>query len=231
MNKKKISVFLAAICIASSGFMARAQDVPVEEDTQPVAVTEEDNSYPTPYEMNEFFVSYCQQEKTKWCWIACAQMCGTNADFSVTPKYSQTQIALYAMGSTENRVNTNEEIERALEFTTGSKDIVLSYGAFDFDFVKNWLEEKPINGTSMVGAGTPMIANLLSTNGGSGHDVVISGYDDLTVMNPGNNGKLGIMDPWIGASDSIQFYPTNDMISGTTIESGKFRWYGTIYYR
>ncbi|MCG8485272.1 MAG: C39 family peptidase [Clostridia bacterium] len=148
-----------------------------------------------------------QQAKSKWCWAACSEMVGQymNSDSS----RDQWDVVKHIKGSSyPNKGGTSSEIERSIKYVT--KDMyTASTSRSPLSFSRH---KSDINNSE------PLIV-WMSWDSSGAHVVVASGYNDTS-------DKLRLTDP---ASTSISYYPYDDLVNGTTIETGTGKYTRTIY--
>lgn len=143
------------------------------------------------------------QEKSNWCWVACAKMCGNYYGYS----YTQSNICNYVKGNTHNDTCSLTEQTQALTYTT-HKNVLLSW-ASPFDMHVYQLQHRNLSVIAMVW-----------TNGDS-HVYVVSGAKEAS--GPALD-SLYLIDPISGVSNTYVSY--SSLINGATLASGR----GTYTY-
>lgn len=129
------------------------------------------------------------QEKTQWCWDASSQM--ILAYYSHT--YSQTEIAVWALGSDINE--PNYLFDPPSSCTYHSCDEVLShFGSISSSGIKSSISLSAL-ANEMANSRPVMIA--VYWDSGGGHAIVLRGTD-------GNN--VYVNDPWPDNGQSVQTY-------------------------
>lgn len=131
------------------------------------------------------------QEKSKWCWVAAAQMIGNYKGNYKT----QSEICQAVKNSIVNEGGTNSEVASAIKYTTG-KNVSVN-GQLPMSEIMNEIDSRDPVAIKMI------------WNSGTAHAIVVSGYD---------GGKLRLTDP--GENCGVNWYNYVDLCSGTTISSG-----------
>ncbi|MCQ2495157.1 MAG: C39 family peptidase [Lachnospiraceae bacterium] len=152
----------------------------------------------TPPYSNSLSVSRSQQEKSNWCWAACAKMVGNYMGYS----RSQTNIVNYVKGSSADVGASASEVCSALAYATNNTYYSSTIVPPSMSSIK-----------SQIDSAVPIVVRMDWTSGGS-HNVVVKGYTDAT--------KLIIVDPEVGCS-GIMSYEYSDLQTGTWISSGHGR--------
>lgn len=153
-----------------------------------------------------------EQEKTNWCWVACAQMLAKN---QVATTVTQTEAVIHVKGSDVNEpAESIYEIEDAVKFISNN-----AFSTIKGEVVlqENALKEK-------MAAGYPVIAGMAVVFGtsGTGHAFVIDRYDD-------SNRNVRLVNPWPGSTTRHEYtydqiacgvgftiYPYNDQNNSAT---------------
>lgn len=136
-------------------------------------------------------VTRYQQEKTNWCWAACAKMMGNYLGNG----YSQSEICKNVKGNTNNNTASLDEVTSAIKYATGKT--VTRSGIIALYTISRSIDNNK-----------PLVIRM-QWNSGGGHVVVVSGYNDA---------KVRLVDPASGCSTA--WYTLSDLGSGTTIQSG-----------
>lgn len=145
------------------------------------------------------------QEKSQWCWAACAQTVG---QYITNVKKTQSNICSYVKGAVVNLPESLGGTRNAVKYTTGKET-----GA-----ITSCLSLSSSQG--YINKNRPIVSYLKWNNGGA-HFVVIYGYSDS---------KLGVSDPSANISGSGQkYYEYSSMIKSNTFQSGTGAWTQTIY--
>lgn len=131
------------------------------------------------------------QEKSKWCWVAAAQMIGNYKGNYKT----QSAICKEVKGSIVNEGGTDVEVASAIGYTTG-KNVAIN-GVLPITEIMSEIDNRD-----------PVAIKMIWNTGGA-HAIVVSGY---------SGGQLQLMDP--GQNCSTGFYNFVDLCSGTKIQSG-----------
>lgn len=139
------------------------------------------------------------QEKSKWCWAACAQMVGVY--YGKT--YSQSSICIHVKGEIINQLADVNEVSKAIRYTLNrvTQAGVASSAAFLIE----------------AQAKRPAVLRIgwASTNYKSGHVYVVYGASEaLGSVEAG----LYLIDPISGVAN--KFYPYLSLVNGTTLDSG-----------
>lgn len=144
------------------------------------------------------------QEKSKWCWAACAKMMG---EFYGN-NYTQSQICLHVKGNTENDGANDSEVTSAISYATGKR---ASRGiARSFESLK-----------AAAIADIPCVLHL-TWEGGGGHVVMFSGVREADGV---YNDSVLIVDPW--AASSTSFYGYNALVTRVVFPEGVGKYDGT----
>lgn len=146
------------------------------------------------------------QEKTKWCWAACAQMIGK---YKTGTKRSQSNICEYVKGVVENAAGTVAETTTALWLTTGK----------DTNYKNSYLKFSTSKG--QINDSRPFIVRIKKDSGG-GHMLVASGYKTEPYY------YLRLIDPVAGCGTNYYRYH-NMTNSGETFNSCSGVWSHTVY--
>lgn len=148
-----------------------------------------------------------EQEQSKWCWAACAQMMG----HTVTGKlYSQSNICQYVKGAIANVSANVIELQDALFLTTG-RSSSLYYNPISWNSAYNEVKSDPF--TIRIG-----------WNSGGGHFVVVSSA--IYSTDPTLDNALTVVDPAVGKS--MKMFNYDAMTTGTTFQSGTGKWTHTL---
>lgn len=136
-----------------------------------------------------------EQEKSYWCWAASAQMAGEYYGKNI----SQSTIVYQIRGTFNNVGARGSDTLQAINFALpqGKKAVETNVES------KTFLQTKLSN--------SHVVPIVMQWNNGSGHVVVLSGYD--------SQGKLTITDPGKGCIQE-RSYPYNQLITNVTILSG-----------
>ena len=159
------------------------------------------------YAITTLSVPFYKQEKSNWCWAACARMVGKYYVPSSTK--TQTQIVVEVKGSALNEAGTLGEIAQATSYVTNyglTGDI--SFSTMSFNVVKSY-----INGNDPIQA--------LVRGGGSGHYYVIYGYN----VSSGTN-YLYLINPGDGHGKYVSY---SDFKAGNWTETRPWK-YSVSYY-
>ena len=140
-------------------------------------------------------ITRCEQEESKWCWAACAQMVGNYYGNS----YSQSIIVYQIKSSFTNAGATDSEVSQAMNYVLPSGKKATCVDKISHDTMMTKLAQ-----------GYPIPIKMLWNSGGA-HDVVVSGYT--------SDGKITITDPGEGCSRKNS-YSYTALVTGTTISSG-----------
>lgn len=150
-------------------------------------------------------VTRYEQEKTNWCWAACAKMMGKYVSGTT---YSQSQICSKIKGSIVNTSASDTEVSNALKYTTGKS--IAMYSKLTYSQFVQEIDSQ----------NTPVTIAMFWPSSLSAHNLVVSGC--------GYGGQtLRLVDP---ASDcGTAWYSYSDLCNGTTIQSGT-GYYGMTWY-
>ena len=161
------------------------------------------------------------QQKTNWCWVACAQMIGEYKNKLIPQK----SICKSVKGTTNNYAATIEETAQALANATG-KTCAYKASKLKFSTVQSQIDDR-----------RPLIAGLAlvdyRTNTFSGHAVVISGYSTkhnkkrIRIVDPA---KLSKRQQKRGASGK-HWVPYHNMVRFYSFTSGDGLWSETAYIK
>ena len=149
-----------------------------------------------PYNSIQLAVTKYKQEKSNWCWAACAQMVGKYITKTVK---EQSVIVKHVKGAVIDDGATYDEMSTAIKYATSSSSLY-RYTTPDFSVIHKAVYEKVHPG---------VIAIVWDT--GYGHSMVISGSND-------SEQKMYLIDPAAGVSNA--WYSYTKLKNGTTI-SGK----------
>lgn len=147
-----------------------------------------------------------QQEKSNWCWAASAVMAGT---YHTTAYKTQSGAVQFAKGTTEDVKGTITDTIQALFYASDYTKNGYSLGVLSYTTAASQIDANQ------------MFLMRIKWDGGGGHIVVGAGYDHL-------NSSIYVIDPWDHCIS--QFYDYDDLVTGTTIQSGTGRWNRTIIY-
>ena len=152
---------------------------------------------------NAIYVHRYQQEQSKWCWAASAQMMGHTMGRDVT----QSAIVDYVLGTVANVSSGDIENEKkAVNYAT-LRNTTLRRSALSFAASKSELD-----------SGEPIYIQIIWDAGGA-HAVVVSGYNVSA-------NTLTVVDPWTGCGTKEFSY--NSMITGCDFQSGSGKWSNSI---
>nr|WP_300005058.1 papain-like cysteine protease family protein [Tissierella sp.] len=142
------------------------------------------------------YVAKYAQEKTNWCWSACAKMIGVYYGRT----YSQSSICNHVKGSLINDTANLSEVTSAIRYASnkGVQAGVASFAAF-------LIETK---------SKRPAVLRI-GWNSGGGHVYVVYGAKEGSVS---TTGGLYLTDPIAGRGNA--FYPYSKLVNGTTLASG-----------
>lgn len=129
------------------------------------------------------------QERSQWCWAACAQMIGKAVTYSAK---SQSSICTKIFGTVKNTGATAAQTKTALAYTTGKT-------CKNTGLISNASVQTEINQDQ------PFIAGILWNSGG-GHMVTVYGYSDS---------KVAIIDPESSATKGSRYYEYSKLKNGT----------------
>ena len=151
------------------------------------------------------YVSRVEQEKSCWCWAACAEML---AHHEKGYTRDQGDAVEYIKGTASNpRPNVTGTM-------TDCKNAVLYICENEFSVIKgNALQETALK--NKIAAGYPVAAGILWFGGG-GHMVVLDKYTDTTSL-------VRVVDPWFDVTEKVE-YEYSDLINGVYLESGYGYW-------
>ena len=152
------------------------------------------SAYATAYTMN---VTKYAQEKTNWCWVACAKMIGAYYG----RLYAQSDICQYVKGSVVNQTASLSEVTSAINYASNRS--VMQAGVAKLDA---FINEARNNRPSVLRIGW---------NSGGGHVYVVRGAQEE--MGPALGG-LFVIDPISGRANA--FYEYSKLVNGTTLASG-----------
>lgn len=147
-------------------------------------------------------VTPAQQEKTKWCWAATAQMTGKFVYPSSTA--TQTQIVIHVKGSNINSGATIYETANGTMYATNDTiTFAAALAPFEFELVKEYIDANlPIQ---------PLVHKTYSDGTKSGHYYVIRGYSKTTYSS-----YLYLIDPWDGSGKFVSY---DNFLNGTWSET------------
>ena len=140
-------------------------------------------------------ITRCEQEKSKWCWAAGAQMVGKYYGNN----YSQSKIVYQIKSSYNNAGASDSETTRAMNYVLPSGKDATCINLIS----QNSMQTK-------LAQGYPVPIKMTWDSGGS-HLVVVSGYL--------SNGNITITDPAEGCS-AKNSYSYTALVNGTRISSG-----------
>lgn len=109
------------------------------------------------------------QDKSKWCWVACAQNSVKNIKGTAP---SQKSAVVYVLGSDKNQGGTNAQTDKAAEYLSNN---TLVYGHTSTGTIKGF--------TFLASQIDKGYVNILSSGyyvdgvRSSGHDVLMTGYE------------------------------------------------------
>ncbi|TYQ15168.1 UNVERIFIED_CONTAM: papain like cysteine protease AvrRpt2 [Acetivibrio alkalicellulosi] len=125
------------------------------------------------------FQSIRKQERTLWCWAACAQQSGFwwanyNEPFSSRP-LEQSEIVRHVKGSVVNAAANGPETAQAAKFAAYSSSKANATAAESFYFNFNTIK-------GFINQGKPLICNQFNFNAVQpiGHIILVSGYVDTS---------------------------------------------------
>lgn len=147
-----------------------------------------------------------KQEKSSWCWAACARMVG---HYITKSAKTQSAIVKNVKGSVINEGASLTEIKKAIQYAVGSKYSVKTYGIVPM-----------VNFVSSIYSQQHPAVIKITWNNGKGHAVVIAG------VNSGSN-TLYVIDPW--ESSPSKWMDFNAMCNGTTFVTGTGK-YTNVYF-
>ena len=134
------------------------------------------------------------QQKSSWCWAACAQMVGKYFGSS----YTQSQIVTNVKGSAVNQGGSDREVTLALQYVTiGQGYSVVYSGVPTFATIK----------TNIVNNHYPVVAKITWDSGGA-HAEVITGTN--------SSSQVYLVDPL----NSNQWVSYTSLKSGVKLNSG-----------
>ena len=142
-------------------------------------------------------VTKCAQEKSKWCWAACAEMVGKYYGHS----FSQKNICKHVKGQVIDEAATISEITSALGYTTSHT--VNSTGVLSFSGL-----------SKAIYAGSPRVIRIGWTSG-NGHVYVLAGIREET---GGQTAGLYLIDPIAGHGNA--YYAYTKLVNGTNLAAG-----------
>lgn len=158
------------------------------------------NTYAASYTMN---ITKYAQERTKWCWAACAKMIGAYYGRI----FSQSSICTHVKGSVVNQTATIGEVTSAIRYTSnrGTQAGVASLAAFIIE--------------AMNSRPAALRMGWSSSNYKEGHVYVVRGARESTGSVAGG---LYLIDPIAGVANA--FYRYSSLVNGTTLPSGTGRY-------
>ncbi len=142
-------------------------------------------------------VTKYSQEKSNWCWAACAKMVGKYYGYNL----SQSAICIYVKGSAVNEAASLSEVTKAIGYA--SKKIISQSGIAQSQAFS-------IN----IKANKPCVLRI-GWNSGGGHVYVISGIQEGV---PFDDTYLYMIDPISGNSSG--YYAYSSLVNGTTLKAG-----------
>ena len=148
------------------------------------------------------------QQKSNWCWAACASMAG---EYVTGTRKTQSAVVTEIKGSAINQGASDEETRNALCFAS-DYEVYWDYITnphFDFTDAVELLDAKRV------------FVMHFEWDMFRWHYLVCSGYDL-------ENEKLQIVDPW--ANSQTNYYKYSELRHEAAIESGVGWWNGTLRY-
>ena len=150
------------------------------------------------YKLN---VTKYSQEKSNWCWVACAKMLGKYYGRS----YSQSQICKHVKNKVVNETASLSQLTSAIRYAT--KKSVLQGGVAKFNgFVINMKAKNPA-------------VLRMGWNAGGGHVYVVAGLKEAKGI---RLDSLYLIDPIKGRSSG--YYGYAGLVNGMTLASGTGRY-------
>lgn len=144
-------------------------------------------------------VTKYSQEKSNWCWAACAKMLGK---YYTGNAISQSNIVAYTQGSSSgNSVATGTEIKKAITYATSST--VTFSGVQSYATMENkiYVGEKPF-------------AITIKKENGYGHLNVVNGINGLVASE-----QINLIDPV--ANNGTKWYEYEALVNGTEFPYGE----------
>ena len=138
-----------------------------------------------------------KQEKSSWCWAACARMVG---HYITKSAKTQSAIVKNVKGSVINEGASNAETKKAIQYAVGSNYSVKTNGVVPM-----------VNFVSSIYSQQHPAAIKITWNSGKGHIVVIAGVNSTS-------NTLYVIDPW--ESTPSKWMNFNAMCNGTTFVTG-----------
>lgn len=146
------------------------------------------------------------QEKTSWCWAACAQMTG---EFITGTRKTQSSIVAKIKGTAVNEGATISETTEAANFACGNQNNWQYYAVSNFSFQE---------AVDILNKRKTFEVRYRWSNT-SGHILVCAGYDL-------EEQKLQIVDPWQDCNTT--YYKYTDLCAGTQIQTG-YGWLAGVF--
>jgi len=139
-------------------------------------------------------VSEIDQNKSNWCWAACAQMIGSY--FNSSAGKDQYDIVKKIKGNTNDQTGSDSDICKAIRYASGDTvTYKTSDSALSFSGCQTEIDD-----------GDPFVAKLVGSD--VSHVVVVSGYKT------GSTNYLYVLDP--SPNVGAQYFSYTGMVNGTT---------------
>lgn len=149
---------------------------------------------------------YYAQERTQWCWAACAQMVG---DYITGNHKGQSLIVNHVKGSVVNQPAGSAELSTALRYTTGltpKRANVLSFS----------------DSRRCIDRNKPFVIGIRYTSG-TGHFCVIDGYISSEVLH--------ILDPYNFDNRTLDRHVGYSLlVNGVSFGSSTGTWGNSFYF-
>lgn len=158
------------------------------EESEMLVIDEAIISSSSPVKLS---VSRFAQERTSWCWAACAQMIG---NYMTGTKKTQASIVEYVKGAVINEGGTQSENKKAVQYTIGSNYTASAKEVVTLAQFKYYINK-----------GQPASIRITASTG-AGHRYVVAGYQDS---------KLFLIDPWEDEVDA--WYSYTALVNGVEL--------------
>lgn len=131
----------------------------------------------------ELKVTRQTQNRSQWCWAACASMVG---QYVTGRTYSQSTIVAAVLGNYENIAATPDQVREALSFALGNTS-VFCLGTFDFSGIQYYLgRNKPLEIEMQYG----IFSHLLIISG-------LQNPDYVQLIDPSSDSTLDNGKAWV----------------------------------
>lgn len=157
-------------------------------------ISSSESIYANSYEISVYKYS---QERSSWCWVACAKMIGNYYGRYTT----QSLICSYVKGSVVNETANLSEVTNAIKYASGRGVSHIGVAEFSVFCVQMQIQR-------------PAVIRM-QWYGGGGHVYVVTGVNEQSGVSVNS---LRLLDPIEGVSE--RYYSYSELCNGTILISG-----------